>query len=279
MAKLSKLNKADSHTDLIARVEREKIAHEEDDVLAENVRIKSRFPHIYVYPSHVRLLKTMDDEIEVTSKNGLRILDYGCGKGENSLKCLKQGGRVEGIDISSTYIKQATKSAIDAEISPELYSFQVMDAHAMTFEDNSFDLVFGYGILHHLDPDIALSEIHRVLKPGGRVMLQEPLAGNPLLKLFRLLTPHARSEDEEPFSKAEIDRLCSKNEWKTELVYCGLFELPLAMVTSILIPKHPDNIVMRALDRFERWSHRHKLLLGWNQYFVFNMVKTQNTGR
>ena len=50
------------------------------------------------------------------------------------------------------------------------------DAEALPFEDESFDLVFGHAVLHHLpDLDQAFREFHRVLAPGGRVVF----AGEP----------------------------------------------------------------------------------------------------
>lgn len=265
--------RSDEDAALKERVAREKAAHEEDDVLANSVRLKSRFPHLYNYPSHLRLLGTMESLIEEAARDGRVILDYGCGKGENSLKYLGMGGQVHGIDISSTYIDQAATAARAAGHPEDRFHFSVMDAHAMTYDDNTFDLIFGYGILHHLNPEVALSEIHRVLKPGGRVLLQEPLGGNPLLKLYRLLTPHARTPDEEPFSQQTVRELSDRHDWDTSMLYCGLVELPLAMLTSLIVPDRPDTALIRAADRIESWMHRRNWLLGWNQYIVFNMVK------
>ena len=49
----------------------------------------------------------------------------------------------------------------------------------LSFADNSFDVVFGSSILHHLDFDKSLKEIFRVLKPGGRMVFAEPNMINP----------------------------------------------------------------------------------------------------
>lgn len=160
-----------------------------------------------------------------------------------------------------------------AGVSENRYRFHVMDAHDLKFDDESFDLIIGFGILHHLEAELALSEIHRVLKPGGRVLLQEPLADNPLLRLFRILTPGARTEDEEPFSGRAVRALSSHRQWNTELFYCGILEAPVAMLTSVLMPNSPDNWLLRATDKAERWLHNRGILLNWNQYVCFNMSK------
>ncbi len=258
---------------LNARVAREHEAHTGgNDVLAESIRLKSRFPHLGIYPSKKRLYATMDQH--TADLRGRVILDYGCGRGEMSMRYLRHGAdRVAAIDISEDYVDDLKGQAQAAGIAPERCDFRAMDAHRLDFPDQTFDLVVGYGILHHLDPAVAFKEIHRVLKPQGRVLLQEPLADNPLLKLFRKLTPKARTEDEAPFTAAQIRAFESQMGWRAESVYCGVVEMPMAMLTSKLMPSHPENRLLRLTDKLEAWMHRRRILLGWNQYIVFNLVR------
>lgn len=260
-----------SKSELLERVERERNAHSVNDVLAESYRLKNRFSHILSYPSRQRLFAKI--EAVTCDLNGKLVLDYGCGRGESSLTYLMQGAVVRGIDISPVYVEEANLNAKKSGCPSERYQFLVMDAHALDFEDDTFDVIIGEGILHHLDADVALREIHRVLKPGGRVLLQEPLADNPLLKLFRLLTPRARTEDEAPFTGKDVKRLAHPDQWQSETTYCGVIEAPVAMATSVLFPNRPDNALLRTADRMERWIHARGFLLSWNQYVLFNLVK------
>ncbi len=258
--------------DLKRRVEREQEAHDEYDVLAENARIKNRFPHLEIYPS----LKILLDEVHTHSSglSGKTVLDYGCGRGEESLNYLEHGAeKVYGIDISIRYIEHAAMNAGRAGYPEDRYAFHVMDAHKLDFPDSTFDLVIGHAILHHLDPWIALQEIYRVLKPGGRLLLNEPLADNPLLKLFRLLTPHARTKDEKPFTGKQIESILQMQGWESELIFCGLIEAPTAMITSVLMRHRSDNALLRLAHTIEKWTHRHRILLSWNQYVLLNMRK------
>ena len=173
---------------LLERVRRERMAHTEDDILARSHQLKDRFPHIRTYPGLQRMLSQF--QICAASSQGLQVLDIGCGKGERSLELAKLGARVQGVDISPAYVQTAREEASAAGYSDSQVHFSTMDAHRLEFPDETFDLVVGDGILHHLELDVSTAEIMRVLKVGGRALFREPLRDNPLLRLFRCLTPH-----------------------------------------------------------------------------------------
>jgi ubiquinone/menaquinone biosynthesis C-methylase UbiE len=257
--------------DLSKRVNREFVAHTSSDVLSASYRLKNRFLHIWRYPSRKSINATVDRYLN--SVNGKKVLDYGCGRGHLSLNILSRGAHVCGIDISPVYISDAIQTIAQKGYPEYRYSLRVMDAHALEYEDCTFDLVIGEGILHHLNISVALSEIHRVLKIGGRAIFLEPLADNPLLRIFRLLTPHARTADEKPLSKKDLMDIKKINHWKHELKYCGILEAPTAIFTSILTPKRMENWPLKFADCLERWTHYHGLLLSWNQYVLINIWK------
>lgn len=102
------------------------------------------------------------------SKN-LKILEIGCGLGTDGAQFAKAGANYTGIDL--------TQAAVDlAKRRFELFqlpgTFRVADAERLDFPDNSFDLVYSHGVLHHT-PDTAgaIREVHRVLRPGGRAVV------------------------------------------------------------------------------------------------------------
>jgi ubiquinone/menaquinone biosynthesis C-methylase UbiE len=80
-----------------------------------------------------------------------------------------------------------------------------MNAEKLEFSDNSFDLVYGEAIIHHLDINIAMKEIKRVLKPEGFAVFLEPRGNNPLVNWYRNKTPHLRTVDEHPLVKNDFD--------------------------------------------------------------------------
>lgn len=102
------------------------------------------------------------------SKN-LSVLEIGCGLGTDGAQFAKAGATYTGIDL--------TQAAVDlAKRRFELFqlpgTFRVADAEHLEFQDNSFDVVYSHGVLHHT-PDTAgaIREIHRVLRPGGRAVV------------------------------------------------------------------------------------------------------------
>jgi SAM-dependent methyltransferase len=134
---------------------------------------------------------------------GREVLEYGCGMGSHAFLAAQRGARqVTGIDISAVAIEKADERARRDGFGN--VQFRVMDCEAMEFPDDSFDVVCGTTILHHLDLSKAIPEIARVLRPGGKALFIEPLNYNPLVFLFRRLTPQLRSSDERPFTLRDL---------------------------------------------------------------------------
>ena len=180
---------------LADRLDRERAYH--DQRFAEETRLAQR-----KYYWAVRDAFSAYEQRRTQLAQGGDVLEYGCAKGAVSLSLAPTAKSVTGIDISPV----AIGSANDAAAAQGLLNtrFDVMNAEAMEFEDESFDFIFGSGIIHHLDVKRSYRELHRVLRPGGRVLFIEPLGHNPVLGLYRKMTPAARTEDEHPLRKGDI---------------------------------------------------------------------------
>lgn len=122
-----------------------------------------------------------------------KVLDYCCGTGGTSIFLAKNGAEVTGIDISSESIKTCKEIAVKKSIDKNACFF-VMDAEKTKFKDNSFDVIVCVGVLHHLDIQKAYTELARILKSDGEIICVEPLSYNPLIQLYRKLTPRLRTE-------------------------------------------------------------------------------------
>ena len=150
---------------------------------------------------------------------GKDVLDYGCSTGDHALALAPIARSYLGIDISDVAIATAQQRAAGLAA-----SFQVADAMATGLPDASFDLVFGSGIVHHLDTERSLREIARLLRPGGIALFWEPLGKNPLINAYRAITPSARTPDEHPLLEADI-RIAESIFPRVDVGFYGLTSL------------------------------------------------------
>lgn len=105
---------------------------------------------------------------------GKTLLDYGCGMGEEATYFAKLGANVTAIDASPVGIEITKERAAYNGLTDRVKAF-VADATDTKFPNNSFDLVHGLGILHHVGLEKGFAEVKRVLKPGGVAVFLEPI--------------------------------------------------------------------------------------------------------
>lgn len=100
---------------------------------------------------------------------GKRLLEVGCGTGTDLLQFARGGAIVTGVDLTPRSIEIARRRF---EVYGLAGEFAIEDGENLSFPDASFDAVYSFGVLHHTpDTHRAVSEIHRVLKPGGTAIV------------------------------------------------------------------------------------------------------------
>lgn len=135
---------------------------------------------------------------------GKRMLDVGCGSGEAAIYFAQRGAVVTALDISGAFLRVVAAlsrkhgTPVSAIIAPVEF---------LPFPDETFDIVYGNAVLHHVEFLDAMREVHRVLKPGGRAFFIEPLAYNPVINVYRRMAGTMRTPDEKPLSLANVRRL------------------------------------------------------------------------
>ncbi len=117
---------------------------------------------------------------------GLNVLDYGCGSGQLGMYLAMQGAIVSGFDLSPNGVEIANWASRNYGLD---CSFRAMDAEEIDYPDQSFDLIVGFGVLHHvIKYPKAATQMARVLKPGARAIFHETLWDNPLINFARRFT-------------------------------------------------------------------------------------------
>jgi ubiquinone/menaquinone biosynthesis C-methylase UbiE len=169
---------------------------------------------------------------ELYDPRGKRVLLYGCGAALGAKDFVEAGAAsIVGFDISAAEIELGQQIARERGYADAI-DLKVADAHETGLPDDAFDLIMGTAILHHLDVRLALTELRRILAPGGRAVFLEPLAHNPILRVGRALTPNARTEDEHPFTVQDW-QLCAESFsgfWHREAELTSIPLMPLSFV-------------------------------------------------
>ncbi|HZM10907.1 MAG TPA: class I SAM-dependent methyltransferase [Candidatus Limnocylindrales bacterium] len=137
---------------------------------------------------------------------GLRVLDYGCGFGKLGMYLSLCGAQVWGFDLSSPAIETANQVARRYGLTAQ---FEQMDAEDLRYADGSFDLIIGFGVLHHvIKYPRAGAQLFRVLAPGGRAIFHETLWDNPLINLARRFTSEHADAGDAPLTDKNIREFC-----------------------------------------------------------------------
>jgi len=171
---------------------------------AHNLLLNQIFFNKYAEPRHdwdwrqygAKLLGSVKD---------CRVLDYGCGQGEEATYLAKMGAQVTAIDISPVGIELTKERAKLSGVGDRVNAV-LMRCDPTEFPSESFDVIHGFGILHHIGLQIGMMEVKRLLKPGGRGLFFEHMGNSKTIERFR---PKEKdyTKGERPVTWKEVQQL------------------------------------------------------------------------
>lgn len=120
----------------------------------------------------------------IASNKGCSILDVGCGVGTESLAFARMGARVQGIDVTPEYLSCANERL--QLMARESLPVQFQYANVLDLEPvQPFDAVWLNQAYHHLEPRReVVAKLARLVRPGGKVLVSDTNAANPLVQLI-----------------------------------------------------------------------------------------------
>jgi ubiquinone/menaquinone biosynthesis C-methylase UbiE len=156
--------------------------------------------------------------------SGKRVLEIGVGGGVDHLQWYKVGADVFGIDLTDAAVERTFQRLRKSGFSISLARLHKGDAEGLDFPEESFDLVYSWGVLHHTpDTPKAFSEILRVLKRGGQVramiyhhpswtalllwILRGHLRGRPFTSPRKIVFEQLESPGTKTYTLAEAERM------------------------------------------------------------------------
>ncbi|MSR44634.1 MAG: class I SAM-dependent methyltransferase [Phycisphaerales bacterium] len=240
------------------------------------------------YEEHAKLRYELEPLIppfaEFPATAGKRVLEIGVGLGADHQRFAEAGAELYGIDLTERAIDH-TRRRLDALGLRSVLA--VGDAEDLTFANNSFDVVYSWGVLHHSpDSQRAISEVFRVLKVGGiaRIMIYSKwslvgvmlwtryalLRGRPWISLSAIYAQHLESPGTKAYTVAQARRLM--REFQEVDIATALTHGDT--LTSQAGQRHEGTLLRVARKVWPRTLIR--LLLG--DFGLFMLIKARKTG-
>ncbi len=170
-----------------------------------------------------QLRYTVEPEIfsfaQFTRYHGKKMLEVGVGAGTDFLQWVRAGADAHGVDLTQHAVDHVTERLAQYKLTAK--EIRVANAQQLPYPDNSFDLVYSWGVIHHApDTQQCLRKLIRVAKPGSQIklmiynrrslfafyqyLLHALAKGRPFQTIATVLYNHQESKGTKAFTRAEL---------------------------------------------------------------------------
>jgi ubiquinone/menaquinone biosynthesis C-methylase UbiE len=201
---------------------------------------------------------------EYTHFIGKKVLDVGCGNGYVLSKYAHEGAEVYGVDLTATAVDLCHHRF---ELLGLQGNFYQANAEELPFKDQSFECICSMGVLHHTpNPEKAIAEIFRILKPGGRLIVMFYYRDSalyrlryPLMSLLTGKTVQQLVNEADGVGNPKGD-IYSKNELRHLLRDFEQLEMEVGFLTGRMVLPKIGHLIPKSLLKLleKQW--------GWNLY-------------
>jgi 2-polyprenyl-3-methyl-5-hydroxy-6-metoxy-1,4-benzoquinol methylase len=188
---------------------------------------------------------------------GRRILEVGCGSGALAVYLALQGAEVVGIDVSQGNCRVAERRAAVSGVAGRA-TFRAVPAEQLDDPDGHYDLIVGNQVLHHVELAQAMPNLHRMLEPGGRAVVCEPVLFTPKalsrIRDSKLVTRRFPSRKDTPDERAisradlaEIVRPFGRSQFRPFQLLCRVENFHHLSDRWFHRLERADKVLLRAL--------------------------------
>ena len=196
--------------------------------IAQDIRLKRRFDY---------MIKQMDSK---KLNPETKVLEIGCAEGDGlNYLVNKINVTAVGIDISEKFIEVANQSYKNTNLTFQVVDFNDATSFKGGIEYETFDYIIGNGILHHLyyNLDNSLVNLHKLLKPGGKIIFIEPNIYNPYVALI-FKVPYLRLK-----TFLEPDEMAFSAPFIKKKLKAANFSSSSTEIKDFLLPNIPEKLI------------------------------------
>ncbi|WP_186755639.1 class I SAM-dependent methyltransferase [Echinicola salinicaeni] len=186
------------------------------DAKKHNTNIVNQFSkQASAYTSITSHSDSLDKLIAISSASRSdKVLDIACGSGIVACEFAKYTSHVTGIDMTQRMLEEAKK--LQAKRSLTNVTWQIGDVESLPYEDDSFSIVISrFGFHHFIDPFKVLSEMKRVCKPGGKVLVVDVSLPDSKIKNYNEMEKNRDNSHVAALSLTEFSNLFERLGFKS----------------------------------------------------------------
>ena len=199
----------------------------------------------------------------------LNILDVGCGLGEFSVYMASKGANVCALDISIKMCNKTKSLALLHDLRVETIVIDSDNIKLDPSKENFFDVIYVENTLHHVDIESTLNKLLKYLSLKGTFISWDPLKYNPLINIYRKMASKVRTDDEHPFSRADIKKITDKF-LNNRVFYFWLTTLIIFILMYLIDKKHPSDYRYwkEIVRENKRWAKTYLKLEKLDKFFL-----------
>lgn len=207
----------------------------------------------FIHPKHLIKNTSQADFVKFIDQNDI-VLDVGCGNGQNAMKAADKAREVIGFDVDADSLNIAKRTAKTIKKSGKLEFSKASAEEPFKYKGETFNKVLLLGVLEHLaDRKMTMSEIYRVLKRDGKLIMGVPNSQTSWKIWQRRFGVDSMTDPDHKieYSKQQIEEMLTMNNFKIEKLLPTAYDTPWAGFIDLI-----GGIYLPLYEKIMKWKWR-----------------------